>query len=588
MGVSSHRRFAGPILFLPFLLLPSLLTPAPEPRVDQVAVPVPGARAAHAIGPEELRARLASLGVPDFVDAGSRGRERWKAVLRFYEMRGHRTAWVGGGRLTRPAEALIRTAAQSDLDGMDPAAYARLANEARSVRRASARDWADPALDLDIRISYALARYVDEMTGGRVDPRGKTVLWSLYPARADVAAILARASDGGLTDGLRGQLFPQHPQYPALRRQLERYREIARRGGWPEVEGGPMLRPGQRSARVPVLRARLLAEGELDGEDAEPRPDSAEGAPETPVYTPGLAAAVKSYQQRHGLKADGILEKTTIAALNVGVEARIRQIEMNLERWRWLPRPLGERFIVVNIPTFELEGYEGGRRALRMRVVTGTAGETPTPVFAEEMTHVVFSPYWNVPPNIAREEVAPAAWHNRSYLARNNFEVLKGSRVVDPADVDLGDPRLQFRQRPGPGNSLGLVKFLFPNKYNVYLHDTNAKKLFAEVQRDYSHGCIRVQQPLELAKWLLDGTGWSPETIKAAMHRGTERHVRLERPVPVYIAYFTAWVGDDGRVQFRPDVYRHDVAHEPLLPPTTAPPAPAPKVASAAVATAGL
>ena len=586
MGVCSLRHsLAGPVFLLSFLFVPTLLTPAPEPAHD-----VPAARSVfpspHALAPGEVRARLASLGTPAYVDPGARGRERWKAVLRFYEARGHRPAWVAAGRLTRPAESLLRAAAQSHLDGLDAARYARLASEARSVRRASAGDWADPALDLDIRVTYALATYVDEMTAGRFDPRGKTAMWSLSPSATDVAAVLSRVSQAGLGPEVRAQLFPQHPQYQALRGELERLRERARRGGWPEVESGPLLRPGQRSARVGGLIARLVAGGELD-EEAPTTVEAAAAAPEEPpLYDARLSALVKDFQERHGLKADGILEKTTVAALNVGVEERIRQVEVNLERWRWLPRPLGERFILVNIPTFELEGYEAGRRALRMRVVTGTAGETPTPVFAEQMTHVVFSPYWNVPPNIAREEVAPAAWHNRSYLARNNFEVLKGSRVVDAATVDLGDPGLQFRQRPGPGNSLGLVKFMLPNRYHVYLHDTNAKRLFSETQRDYSHGCIRVQQPVELARWLLGGAGWTEGRIRAAMSAGREQHVRLAEPVPVYIAYFTAWVGDDGRLQFRPDVYRHDAAHAPLLPPVEAPEPVAPKVASAAIASA--
>ena len=566
MGVSAARSFAGPVFFLSVLLLPSLATPAPQ-----------------SLAPEEVRARLASLGTPGYVEPTSRGRERWKAVLRFYEGRGHRTAWVSGGRLTRQAESLLRAAAQSSQDGLDGAVYARVAQDARAVRRASAGDWADPVLDLDIRVSYALARWADEMTAGRFDPRGKTTMWSLFPTGTDLAAVLARASQAGLADDLRSELFPQHPQYQALRRELERYRELARQGGWPEVEGGPMLRPGQRSARVPGLVARLVAGGELEEGAAAFEPAAA--AP--PLYDARLAAVVKDFQERHGLQADGILEKTTVAALNVGVEERIRQIEVNLERWRWLPRRLGQRYIVVNIPTFELEGYEAGRRAVRMRVVAGTAGETPTPVFTERMTHVVFSPYWNVPPNIAREEVGPAAWHNRSYLVRNNFEVLKGSKVLDPASVDLNDKGLQFRQRPGPGNSLGLVKFMLPNKYNVYLHDTNAKKLFREVQRDYSHGCIRVQEPLALAQWLLGGTGWTDDRIRAAMQGGREQHVTLAEPVPVYVAYFTAWVDDDGRVSFRPDVYRHDAAHEPLLPPTETPADPrTPKVAGAAVAAA--
>jgi murein L,D-transpeptidase YcbB/YkuD len=565
MGVATGRTIAGPVFFLSVLLLPSPAASAP------------------ALAPDEVRARLASLGTPGYVEPTSRGREQWRSVLRFYEGRGYRTAWVSGGRLTRQADSLLRAAAQSSRDGLDGTVYARVAQEARAVRRAAAGDWADPALDLDIRVSYALARWVDEMTAGRFDPRGKTTMWSLFPTGTDLAAVLSRASQAGLADDVRAELFPQHPQYQALRRELERYRELARRGGWPEVEGGPMLRPGQRSARVPGLVARLVAGGELEEEEAAFEPAAAG----PPLYDARLAAVVKEFQERHGLQADGILEKTTVAALNVGVEERIRQIEVNLERWRWLPRRLGQRYVVVNIPTFELEGYEAGRRAVRMRVVAGTAGETPTPVFTERMTHVVFSPYWNVPPNIAREEVGPAAWHNRSYLVRNNFEVRKGSKVLDPASVDLNDKGLQFRQRPGPGNSLGLVKFMLPNKYNVYLHDTNAKKLFREVQRDYSHGCIRVQEPQRLAEWLLGGAGWTEERIGAAMQGGREKHVRLVEPVPVYVVYFTAWVDDGGRVSFRPDVYRHDAAHAPLLPPGETPADPrTPKVAGAAVAAA--
>lgn len=586
MGVSSHRWMAGPALFFAFLLVPAFLTPAAH---DAAGPPVAAARS---FSPDEVKARLATIGVPDYVEAGTRAREQWKAVHRFYEAVAYQPAWVSGGRLTRQAESLLRAALQADRDGMDNTPYARLASDAGAIRRASVSDWADPALDLDLRVTYALLRYADEMANGRVDPRGKTAMWSLHPEGTDVVGLLVRARQSGLDDEVRAELAPQQAQYQALRRERERYRDLAQRGGWPQVEGGPMLKPGQRGARVVGLRARLVASGDLPpGEPADavepvaPDTGGTQGVP--PVYDAALVAAVKRFQSRHGLEADGVVCKETVAALNVTAEERIRQIEVNLERWRWLPRKLGDRYVLVNIPTFELHGYEAARRTIHMRVVTGTAGETPTPVFAEKMTHVVFSPYWNVPPGIAREEVAPAAWHNRSYLARNNIEVLLGSRVVDPATVDLGHPRLQFRQRPGPGNSLGQVKFLLPNRYNVYLHDTPSRKLFAERQRDYSHGCVRVQQPFELAKWVLQGTDWTPERIRAAMNSGTEQHVRLERPVPVYIAYFTAWVDDEGTAQFRPDVYRHDAAHEPLLPPV--PPAaepPAPKVASTAVAAA--
>jgi murein L,D-transpeptidase YcbB/YkuD len=578
MGVFIHRSGVASILLLAIIFVPAFLSPAADAS-HGAAAPAISPAAPVPFTPEEVRGRLGTIGVPGYVEAGPRGQEQWNAVHRFYEARAFRPAWVSGGRLTRQAEGLLRAAVQGDRDGMDTALYAQLATQARGIRRASVKDWADPALDLELQVSYALARYVDEMAHGRVEPRGKSALWTLYPASTDVVDVLMRASRSGFDAGVRAAIVPTHAQYEALRRERDRYLDLARQGGWGTVEEGPVLRPGRRDPRVPALRARLVASGDL-----EQQPPTAGAELE---YDAALTAAVKAFQAQHGLKPDALVHSGTVSELNVSVDDRIRQIELNLERWRWLPRRLGERYILVNVPTFELHGYEGPRRTLHMRVVTGTAGETPTPVFADQMTHLVFSPYWNIPPGIAREEVAPAAWHNRSYLARNNMEVLKGTRVVDPATVDLGDPTLRFRQRPGPGNSLGRVKFLFPNRYNVYLHDTPARKFFAERQRDYSHGCVRVQEPFELAQWVLQGTDWTPERIRAAMGAGTERHVRLQQPVPVYIAYFTVWVDDAGRALFAPDVYRHDAAHEPLLPLAPEPPEPpAMKVAGGVVAAA--
>jgi L,D-transpeptidase YcbB len=586
MGVPVHRFLAGPLFIAGFLLVPAFLTPAADSAHDTV---VRAAAPVLSFSPRDVQSRLATIGFPGYAARDVRGRELWSAVQRFYQSRGYSPAWVAGGRLTRQAEGLLRAALHAERDGMDAAPYAELAEQARGIRRASASDWADPALDLDLRATYTLLRYADEMMNGRFDPRGKSTFWSLQPAGTDVVPLLARASQAGLTDDLRAALAPQHDQYQALRRELERYRGLARRGGWEALEPGPALKPGQRGPRVAALRARLVAGGDLEptGEAPAPPTTPADPAEDGPAYDRALAAAVKQFKSRHGLAADAVVDAATVAALNVPVEERIRQIELNLERWRWLPRTLGERYVLVNIPTFELNGYEGGRRGIHMRVVTGTAGETPTPVFAERMTHLVFSPYWNVPPGIAQEEVAPAAWHNRAYLARNNMEVLRGNQVVDPWSVDLGDPQLQFRQRPGPGNSLGLVKFMLPNRYNVYLHDTPAKNLFAKMRRDYSHGCVRVQRPFELAQWVLRGTEWTPERIRSAMNAGEEKHVRLAEPLPVYIAYFTVWADDEGRAQFRPDLYRHDEVHEALLP--AAPPleeAPSLKVAGTVVAAA--
>ena len=233
---------------------------------------------------------------------------------------------------------------------------------------------------------------------------------------------------------------------------------------------------------------------------------------------------------------------------------------LNMERWRWLPRDLGDRYILVNIPEMRLDVFEGGKVPLSMRVVVGKA-DTPTPIFHDRMTYLVFSPYWNVPPSIAEGETLPALLNDPDFLSRNNMEVVDASGVViDPASMDLSDPKsFRFRQRPGTSNSLGLVKFMFPNQFNVYLHDTPADSLFERATRSFSHGCVRVEDPVALAEYVLrDQPEWTRERIQEAMNAGEEQSVKLTSAIPVYLGYWTARVRPDGSVQFRPDVYDID------------------------------
>jgi murein L,D-transpeptidase YcbB/YkuD len=312
------------------------------------------------------------------------------------------------------------------------------------------------------------------------------------------------------------------------------------------------LKPGQKSPQVSALASRLAASGDYTGPIPEPRPQA--------VYSPPLQEAVKVFQRRHGLADDGIVGPSVVAAMNVSIDQRIDQVAMNLERWRWLPRDLGERYILVNIPEMRLDIYEGERIPLSMRVVVGKA-DTPTPIFNDRMTYLVFSPYWNVPPSIAEGETLPALMNDPGFLARNNMEVLDASgNVVDPASIDLDDPTAyRFRQKPGTSNSLGLVKFMFPNQFNVYLHDTPADSLFERATRSFSHGCVRVEDPVALAQYVLrDQPDWTAERIRDAMHAGEEQSVKLKTAIPVYLGYWTARVSPDNTVQFRPDVYHVD------------------------------
>jgi murein L,D-transpeptidase YcbB/YkuD len=277
------------------------------------------------------------------------------------------------------------------------------------------------------------------------------------------------------------------------------------------------------------------------------------------VFDDTVVAAVKRFEERHRIEPDGSVDPVTVNAMNVPVEQRIRQIQLNLERWRWLPDRMPERHFVVNVPDFRLEAIENGKAVMDMRVVVG-APDNKTPIFADEMTHVVFSPYWNVPPGIAQEETIPSVIRDPSFLARNNMEVVGASgQPIDPSSVDWSNTKgLRIRQKPGSGNALGGVKFIFPNNFDVYLHDTNATKLFDRIERGLSHGCVRVEEPHKLAQYVLrDQPEWTAEAITAAMTSGDEKHVKLKAPIPVFILYKTAWVHDGG-VRFLKDLYGHD------------------------------
>lgn len=325
--------------------------------------------------------------------------------------------------------------------------------------------------------------------------------------------------------------------YAKLKDKLEQYETIAEKGGWPQLSTNiKNIKPGSQSAEILALKRRLIASGQLDASDT------------TAVFTPQLEQAIKLAQQSFGMKADGVVSKELIASLNVPVKERMKQILINLNRMRWMPtRPTGE-LILVNIPEFVMHIFENGNPKYDIDVVVGKEGHN-TVMFTGELNQVVFSPYWNVPPSIVKNEILPAMERGPSYLERNNME---------QNGTEGGLPRI--RQKPGAGNSLGAVKFLFPNRFNIYFHDTPAKSLFNRDKRAFSHGCIRVAEPAKLANYLLrKQPEWTPEKINAAMHAGTEQFVKLKQPVPVFITYYTAWVDDNGLLNFRDDIYGHDV-----------------------------
>jgi murein L,D-transpeptidase YcbB/YkuD len=330
--------------------------------------------------------------------------------------------------------------------------------------------------------------------------------------------------------------FNPSRQYTLLENVLSKYEAIASKGGWEKITGSKKFyQQGESALAIQQLKARLRATGDLTVDD------------NSNVFTPELTAAVKQVQRRFGFKQNGVVDAALIKELNVPVQTRIMQLQANMERLQQMPAVTEGTRLIANIPEFKLHVYEGDRLVFDMNVVVGsTANKTVT--FNDEMKHVVFSPYWNVPPSIVKNEILPHMKRNRDYLWRNNY-VQTGTENGLPV----------IRQLPGPKNSLGQVKFLFPNDHNIYFHDSPAKSLFELRKRAFSHGCIRLAEPAKLAEYLLrNNPEWTPAKIAKAMDAGKEQWVNLPSPVPVSITYFTAWVDADGTLHFREDIYGHD------------------------------
>jgi murein L,D-transpeptidase YcbB/YkuD len=393
----------------------------------------------------------------------------------------------------------------------------------------------------------AFLRYATRLMEGRVPWARGEEDWHLPGERSDAAAIFRQLEIHGVP-GAFDRFVLSHEPYTALRDAILEYRAVARAGGWPILSEGETLRVGDRSPRVRTLRRRLYVTGDLTNPD------------DSPLFDEEVGQAVRAFQARHGLHQDGSVGRKTLHALNVPVEDRLRQLQVNLERRRWLPPNLGEEFLWINVPEFRLRIVRGDHEVLSMPVVVGAPG-SPTPSFAENLDRAVVNPSWYVPESIAVNELAPKAVRDPEYLTNANFDLLdEGGAVLDSGDLELDllrSGRHRLRRRPGPENDLGRIKFLLPNPFHIYLHDTPSRGLFQRTSRAFSHGCIRVGEPLELAKYLFDDRF---AELERDLQAGLERELKLEKPVPVYIVYFTAWQSADRVVHFRDDIYGRDEA----------------------------
>ena len=510
-----------------------------------------------------LRRALQGSGRPEYATADAEGTRLWKLTREFYAQREFAPAWIDDAEPARQMGDFIEALWAAEHEGLDPQLYnVGLLDKRRQEASKGflTKKGFKPAEAgaLDVWLTYLYLKYASDLADGLSDLAHADPKWQIRPEKFDPRAHLEQALTKGNVKGSLLELTPAHAQYRTLRKALADYRNRARNGGWPKVPNAS-LKPGQRSTAVGTLASRLAASGDYQGRVDD---DNAPGR-----YDGELVEAVKRFQRRHGLPDHGVVNAAVIAQMNVPLETRIAQIQLNLERWRWLPRKLPARRILVNIPEYRLEVWEEDHVPVTMRVVVGKP-DTQTPIFDDKMTHIVFSPYWNVPPGIAEGETLPAIMRDPDFLNRQNMEVLDGSgKPVDPATIDLSDPaKYRFRQRPGTTNSLGLVKFMFPNQFDVYLHDTPADSLFERASRSFSHGCVRLEQPRALAEYVLrDQPEWTVERIEEAMHAGEERHVKLKEPLPVYLGYWTARVSSDGVLQFRKDIYSIDERQRRLV-----------------------
>lgn len=516
-------------------LRPDPLPPPPPPAPPQPIAAVPA---------DQLTAALEAgtvAGTP-LIDA--------KAVRDFYRSRQEGPAW------TTPAAAmeLLATIRASRDEGLNPQHY-HLAKLEELSPPAASGPADEAAVARELLLTDAFLTLASHYRYGRINLQAILPEWQPQARDEKFGVLLEKALAGGEIRASLEQLLPSAPGYVALREAYRHHLAMAEQGGWPTIPAGSKLQQGDHGPRVALLRQRLARSGDLASEAAN-----------GDRFDPTLLAAVRRFQSRHGLRSNGVAEAATLKALNLPLGRRIQHLATNLERWRWLPRDLGRRHIAVNIPAFTLTVVENEQPVLTMKVVAGRP-DRQTPIFSSIVTHLVLNPTWEVPREIASKDLLPKIKKNPNYLKQFGFRVLStngnGGQELDAGRLDWqkitpATFRYHLSQNPGKDNFLGRVKFIFPNPYSVYLHDTPSKKLFLKESRSFSSGCVRLEKPLDLAALLLRPTPLgSREGLDNALTNKATRTLRLPVPTPVHLLYLTTWV-EDGTVHFRPDLYGHD------------------------------
>jgi murein L,D-transpeptidase YcbB/YkuD len=529
-----------------------------------------------AILPQQLGAEGQS-DLRGIVQAGTLSDLRWpdfsdyqKHVQKFYESYGYSLPWVKGMEPTPEAQQIIAVLLQADQKGLSAEDYdgPRWSERLAKLKPVTAHPSESDAARFDLALTVSVMRYISDLHIGKVNPKHFDFGLDVQEKKYDLPEFLKNhVVDAPDVAGVLQQVEPPYPGYRRTIKALQTYLQLAKEsGGTPLPAIQKTISPGDSYPGVPQLLRLLRLVGDLPADANVP-------ADET-IYQGALVDAVKNFQRRFGRTQDGRITAQTLADLNVPLPNRIRQMQLTLERWRWLPLSYQHSPIIANIPEFHLRAYdENFKIALQMNVVVGKAYGHDTPIFSDTMEYAVFRPYWSVPYSIAKAEFLPRLARDPDYPAKKGFEVVDSRQEVVASGTvsnevleQLRAGKLFIRQTPGPKNSLGLVKFIFPNNYNIYFHDTPEQEFFAKTRRDFSHGCIRLERPADLAVWVLrNNPGWNMDRVQAAMRGTTTQQVNLTHPIPVLIVYATVIVTEDGIVHFYDDIYGHDAALEKVL-----------------------
>ena len=508
-----------------------------------------------ALPPERVdTSKVPNLRWPNFSDYDS-------YIQTFYDDRNYEVAWTRDGVPTATATAFIQQFQDAATKGLIPEDYdaPRWADRVKALNDKSA----DAISLFDVAMTVNVMRYISDLRIGRVNPSHFNFEIPVQDKKYDLAEFVSdHVVDATDVPGLITGVEPDSDDYRKTEQALAHYLDLVKQQEQAGADPLPTVAKAVSVGETYPAADALLARLKLEGDAAE---DVTLNSSSSSVFNSALSATVKSYQHRHGITEDGKLTSQTIKSLNVPMTFRVAQLQDSLERWRWLPEPYLHARLMVNLPEFVLRGYDPDHKLdFTMRVVVGQVmGQHETPVFTHMMKYLVFRPYWNVPVDIARKELVPHMAVNHGYLASKNFEVTNNKGVVetDYTVRQVSQGAVMVREKPGPKNSLGLVKFMFPNQYDIYLHSTPAVSLFERTRRDFSHGCIRVQKPVDLAVWVLQSQGgeWDTEKVEAAMNSGPDnKTVSLKTPLPIVIFYLSATVGEEGQVNFFDDIYGYD------------------------------